>query len=323
VKVFWNAQERRLRVLWRLIGQLLVFVALMVLLTLLAGWALTLGSTGSAAAPVDLRAVSPQFVALSAIATLLATLGSLWVAGRLLDRRPFAGFGFHLRRAWWGDFAFGLALGALMMTAIFLVELAVGWVTIRGTLQTARPGQPFAQAFAMPLVLFLCVGIYEEALSRGYLLRNLSEGLSFRFVGRRGAIILAWALSSLVFGALHLSNPNSSAVSTLNLAFAGLLLGLGYVLTGEMAIPIGLHITWNLFQGNVYGFPVSGGNFSDATFIAITQHGPDWVTGGVFGPEAGLIGFAAMAASMVLVALWVRRRRGHLAFDASLAQPPG
>ena len=53
-------------------------------------------------------------IAVSGVATLLAALGSLWVAGRLLDRRPFAGFGFRLDRRWWGDLAFGLALGMLL-----------------------------------------------------------------------------------------------------------------------------------------------------------------------------------------------------------------
>ena len=129
-------------------------------------------------------------------------------------------------------------------------------------------------------------------------------------------------ISSLIFGALHAGNPNATLVSTVNLMIAGLFLGLGYVLTGELAIPIGLHITWNLFQGNVYGFPVSGGDFTQATVIAVTQGGPDWLTGGAFGPEAGVIGLLATMVGMALIAWWVRRR-GRLAFDATLGHPPG
>jgi membrane protease YdiL (CAAX protease family) len=260
-------------------------------------------------------------VAMMTVITLAATLASLWIAGRLFDRRPMAGFGFHLGRRWWYDLVFGLALGAGLMTGIFLLELAAGWVTVRGVWQTAQPGRPFLAAMVWPLVLFVCVGVYEEALSRGYLMRNLSEGLNFGRVGRRGAIILAWIISSVVFGALHAGNPNSTLVSTANLMIAGLFLGLGTVLTGELAIPIGLHITWNLFQGNVYGFPVSGGNFAPTTVFAIVQSGPDWLTGGAFGPEAGVLGLIATLVGMGLIAVWVRRR-GPLAFDASLGVPP-
>jgi membrane protease YdiL (CAAX protease family) len=320
LKPFWNARERRLRVLWRLASQLLVFGALVAIQMILIGVAFGLTSAPSSVS--HLQADAPDMTALSGVATLLAALGSLWVAGRLLDRRPFSGFGFRLDRRWWGDLAFGLALGMLLMTAIFLVELAAGWVTIRSFLHTTPRAQPFGLVFAYSLVLFICVGIYEEALARGYLLRNLSEGLNLRFVGPRVAIILAWVISSLIFGALHAGNPNATLVSTINLMVAGLFLGLSYVLTGELAIPIGLHITWNLFQGNVYGFPVSGGDFTQATVIAVTQGGPDWCTGGAFGPEAGLIGLLATMAGMALIAWWVRRRE-RLALDATLGHPPG
>lgn len=321
LNLFWNPRERRVRLLVRLIGQMVIFGLLLTGMIIVGG--LVAGSVIAPAMPSlpNLATEVPEFMVMMTVATLVATLASLWVAGRLLDRRPMAGFGFHFSRQWWYDLAFGLALGAGLMTGIFLVELAAGWVSVRGTWQTAQPGQSFLAAIVWPVVLFLCVGIYEEALSRGYLMRNLSEGLNFGCVGRRRAVILAWIISSVVFGALHAGNPNSTLVSTANLMIAGLFLGLGTLLTGELAIPIGLHITWNLFQGNIYGFPVSGGDFSQTTVIAVVQSGPDWLTGGAFGPEAGVVGLVATLIGMALVAMWVRRR-GRLALDAGLGLPP-
>ncbi len=57
------------------------------------------------------------------------------------------------------------------------------------------------------MAFFLCVGIYEELLFRGYFLRNLAEGLNLARLGPVVALLLAWIGSSLVFGAAHLSNP--------------------------------------------------------------------------------------------------------------------
>jgi membrane protease YdiL (CAAX protease family) len=259
---------------------------------------------------------------LSTLALLGSFTLSVWLAGRFLDRRPFADLGFHFGRDWWIDFGFGLTLGAILMLIIFLIELAAGWVTVTGTFATNRPDASFLGAILVPLVSFLAVGFYEELFSRGYHLQNLAEGLKWRAIGPRAAILVATLLSSAVFGALHAGNPNAGTFSTVSIAFAGVLLAMGYLLTGELAIPIALHITWNFFQGNVFGFPVSGTAVRAATFISIEQGGPDLWTGGAFGPEAGLLGLGAMIVGIFVIILWVRWRYGQVSLDLSLAQAP-
>jgi membrane protease YdiL (CAAX protease family) len=312
-RVFWSAEQRRARAFWRICALLGMFLLGTLIFGLAFGLAIV-GLFGSAADPA-----APAFLFVGSAAALLAALLSVWLAGRFLDRRPLADFGFHLGRDWWLDLGFGLALGALLMTGIFLIERAAGWVVIVETFRRSAAGPPFALAILAPLFVFLCVGIYEELLMRGYLLRNLAEGFSSRRIGPRTALILAWALSSAIFGLAHAANPNATLVSTLNIALAGVFLGLGYVLTGELAIPIGLHITWNFFQGNVYGFPVSGAATRAATFIAIEQRGPALWTGGAFGPEAGLIGIAALLIGSLLIVVWVRVRYGASRLCARLA----
>jgi membrane protease YdiL (CAAX protease family) len=318
--VFWNSPQRRLRTLWRLIGQAVLFAVLMVLLYL--PLAFVSGRLPISSGYINVDVESTLFSIYALVDVLLATLLSLWLAGILLDHRRFADFGFRVNKDWWLDLGFGLALGALLMAGIFAVEWAAGWITIRGTLWTAQPDQAFLPALIVPAVMFLCVGIYEEALSRGYLLHNLSEGLNLPVIGPKTATILAWLLSSLLFSLAHLGNPHASIASVANLVLAGIFLGLGYVLTGQLAIPIGIHITWNFFQGNVFGFPVSGLGVNNATFVAISQSGPDLWTGGAFGPEAGLIGIAAILIGCALTLLWVRKRHGRAGIEASLAQAP-
>ena len=247
---------------------------------------------------------------------------SIWLAGRLIDRRPFSDFGFRFTPAWWKDFGFGLFLGGFLITAIFLFELAAGWVVPVGYLVTNETSLPFIPAIFVPLMLFIMVGFYEELLSRGYQLTNLAEGFSGKFIKPRIAIILASVLSSAIFGIFHAANPNATLGSTLNICFAGLFLASGYILTGELAIPIGLHISWNFFQGNIYGFPVSGAAFSLATLIQIQQSGPKWLTGGSFGPEGGFLGIASNLLGIFLISLWVKKRTGKIKLQTSISLAP-
>ncbi|MGD2144743.1 MAG: CPBP family intramembrane metalloprotease [Anaerolineae bacterium] len=340
--IFWNRRQRRARTLWRLIGQVVLLVAVALPLQAAVGFA-AFGalmaqegiSPNHLTDPEVIRdALNPQvvqqFLFQSPLLTTLSSLSlvgsfaiSVWLAGRFLDRRRFVDFGFHINSSWWIDFAFGLLQGAGLMLVIFLIELAAGWVTVTDTFTTLNPEATFPAAILPPLATFLAVGFYEELFSRGYQLQNIAEGLNWRAIGPRAAIVVATLLSSALFGVLHAGNPHASPFSTVNLIVAGVQLAVGYLLTAELAIPIGLHIAWNFVQGNVFGFPVSGTGFRSASFITIEQSGPDLWTGGAFGPEAGLLGLGTMMVGILLTVLWVRWRHGQVRLDLSLAEKPG
>jgi membrane protease YdiL (CAAX protease family) len=322
--LFLEEGTGRPRALWRLLLQYWVYeAALPLFVTLLTvTWLLVRPGREMGALDRSFLPGSPALPLIGSVAALMVVLLSVWLAGRFLDRRSFADFGFHLGGGWWLDLYFGMALGAFLMTVIFLVELGLGWITVTAAFRSLVPGTPFAIAILLPTTAFLCVGFYEELLARGYQLRNAAEGLNLPFVGPRNAVLLAWVLSSAFFGYLHASNPNATLSSTFNVALAGLMLGFGYVLTGELAIPIGLHITWNFFQGSVFGFPVSGLRPVGATFLSTDQGGPALWTGGPFGPEGGLLGPAAMILGVLLIALWVRLRGGKVAVHTPIAESP-
>jgi uncharacterized protein len=323
--IFRDPLERRPRALWRLLLQGLVFFLL------LAGLQIASGIFASAfiqfPAGVDPNEVqnillnNPLLRIAIAISQLIAIWISFLIAARWLDRRPMRDFGFRFGLRWWRDLAFGLFLGAFLIAIIFAIQLAIGWVEITGYMQPGPTGHGFWTGILTAAILFLSVGIYEEMLFRGYHLRNLAEGLEGRLINPRAALLLAYFLSSAVFGIAHATNPNATLVSTINIAIAGLFLGLGFVLTGELGIPIGLHITWNFFMGNVFGLPVSGMQFG-ATFVAINQLGPEVFTGGAFGPEAGLLGLAAMLLGSLLTVLFVRWNYGKARLRDELAVYP-
>lgn len=310
--VFWNGEEHRFRAFWRII----LFFFLLTALTAPSILILSLGGP-----------FMFQFV------PLLATIGALWIAGRILDRRTLGDFGLHINRSWLIDLGFGLVLGALLMSIVFGVELLLGWITIIDTysyrvyanttldqlfswISFATPSSNLLWvAFLFAVTGFLSVGIYEEMISRGYLLRNMAEGFQIGKISPTRALIAAWLISSALFGVAHAFNPNATELSIFCITLAGIFLGLGFVLTNELAIPIGIHITWNLFQGNVYGFPVSGASLSrTATIFRIEQSGPTLWTGGAFGPEAGIIGMLALILGSVAIVGWVKFRYGKLRY---------
>jgi hypothetical protein len=123
--------------------------------------------------------------------------------------------------------------------------------------------------------------------------------------------------------AMHLFNAHAGPLAMAGVLMLGIITATGYVLTGELAIPIGLHITWNFFQDAVFGFSVSGGDISAATFVVTDVQGPALWIGDEFGPESGLLAIGAMVLGIVLIGLWVRLRRGYISLRTTIASVPG
>lgn len=187
------------------------------------------------------------------------------------DGRPLADVGLGPRGAVSGTVG-GFVLGAVMISSGIGVLAAFGWYRVESV--AFAPG-----ALAWAVVFFLSVSVLEEVIARGMVLRWLEP---------RTGSWLALGLSSLAFGVLHAANPNATLLATLAIALeAGVLLGAAYLATRGLWWPIGIHWSWNLFQGPVYGAPVSGLEIEGILRGELV--GPEVWTGGAFGPEAGLV----------------------------------
>lgn len=304
----WNPEERRLRAGLRL---LVFFVLLLTVSQVFRSLADSLlldpievqGSAETLSTASD--SVGVRLIAGSA--TLLSALVSVWVAGRFLDRRPFASFGLALGPGWLGGWLFGFIAGASAISGVFVVELALGWVRVTEVL-----GEEWGSPLAVfgPPVFFALAAFAEDLIFWGYLLKNASEGLSLPGLGSRIPVLLALSGAAGLFALGHALNPGASLVSTLNVAVAGVMLALGYVLTGQLAIPVGLHFSWNLFQGYVFGFPVSGLDSAGASLLSTEQTGPRAWSGGEFGPEAGILGLVGMLAVCAAILLAAHLKGG-------------
>jgi len=287
-RILLSPNEPRLRAGWRLLGHTLLILGIALLFSLPGG--LLFLQRGLM---LDSNAGQLYFGVVQAISIVLATL----IARRLLDRRSIPSLGLRIDRHTLRDYAFGFALGGVLMGGIFLIFLMFGWLQIRNyAWQGARPS-----AWLLPLggwlLIFVAVGFYEELLSRGYHLQNLAEGLN---------LPLGLFLSSASFAALHLGNPHATWISTLGILAAGFFLAYPWLRTRQLWLSFGLHAGWNFFQGQVFGFPVSG--TESFHLIRHTISGPPIITGGAFGPEAGLIVLAAMLFGAGLIFFYTRGR---------------
>jgi hypothetical protein len=129
----------------------------------------------------------------------------------------------------------------------------------------------------------------EELIFRGYPFQALVQGM-----GPTAAMVLM----SIIFGFLHLSNPNVTLFSTVNTVLAGLFLSVAYLKTRTLYFPFGLHFSWNFVQSFILSLPVSG-LLTNRTIFIPTDYGPDWLTGGRYGPEAGVGTTFIMVAAIV------------------------
>jgi membrane protease YdiL (CAAX protease family) len=249
---------------------------------------------GSSFAAIVLRGqVLFSFVIIRTMGIVLV----VWLFRRLLDHRSFVSLGFR-RQDWFREFAAGFTLGLVLLAGIFVIEWLGGWASMTGF---AWEGGRFGGAMfnvAALLVVNLLVGFTEELDARGYILQNLAEGIRF---------VPALVVSSLYFGALHLLNPHASLIAALYIAMAGVMLGMAYWATGNLWMPIGLHAAWNWAEGPLFGFPVSGTDMGG--LLQLSFPGPEWITGGAFGPEAGITGLASTLVAIILLWAWGQRRR--------------
>jgi membrane protease YdiL (CAAX protease family) len=300
---FWNSSENRLRAPFRI----LLYFFLWILISRVLDWIL-IPPLSSLWVSFGLGNVNWFEHGVHFVLYFVVVVGVTFFVAHTVDKRSARQLGMQLDRGWWLELAAGLALGAILMSAIFVLVWMLGWIEVSNLFAVLAPDDiPFGVAFAGAFIVFIIIGVTEELMFRGYVLRNCAEGMHAVGIAPRTAVVGAWLLSSALFGFFHILNPGATPASTINLMLAGMMLGLPMVLTARLGMPIGLHIAWNFVQGNIYGFPVSGNDFSRVTVFETLIRGPELWTGGLFGPEAGVLGLLAILAGSGMIIWWLGR----------------
>lgn len=210
-----------------------------------------------------------------------------WV--KVIEKNSLSSLGF-VKKNWLKYLGWGILLSLLQMGVIALVYQVGGIGTFELNELSLEP-----ILFILGLFPFwLLQGGTEEVATRGWLLTRIAA---------RTNLPLAIAISSSLFGILHLGNSGVTFLSVLNIILDGVLAGLLFIYTDSIWLVVAQHGTWNYVQGNLLGFQVSGTG-ADASIFSFTMgDGPDWLTGGTFGAEGSIITTLVLLLSVLIVYL--------------------
>lgn len=253
-----------------------------------AGWRIVLFMvatlTAGAALLWPLMYLPRGLNALESLAVLLAASAGTWVMTRFVNRKPFTAVGLAWRRTALKETLAGILLGFLMMAGIFLVGVALG--AYHPSFRGLTAGEA-ASIVAGSLFIFAAGAMGEEMLFRGYAYQTLVQGVT---------VLPATLLMASIFALAHLQNPNVTPFSVANVALAGIVLSLAYVKTRALWLPFGIHFSWNFSQTTLFGLPTSGMTGANRMLILTGSSGADWIGGGAFGPEGGILVTIALVA---------------------------
>ena len=264
---------------WKAGGFVLVFAALVALLNVTFKFLLHIHHVG--------------MLVNVALSTALG-LAAAWIC-LAIEKKPLSAIGYQLNARWTGDLGLGILGGAGIMGITALIALSAGgfhWTK----------GAADVHALAWGALLFILVGFNEETLFRGYYFQRAVDGL-----GPAGGLLVGGA----IFALAHTGNPGMHGATlfwaVVNIALAGILLGLCYLKTKSLALPIGVHIGWNFTQGNVLGFGVSGTTDAQGLLQPVFHGKAEWITGGAFGLEASLPCVIVCGAAILALLMWKGR----------------
>jgi uncharacterized protein len=241
----------------------------------------------------------PSSSALFQVEAYLVILAVVWLAHyvmlRWVDHASWSYVGLARAQLQPRLLALGLALGGLCILIPSGGLLLANELTIVTGLQGAHSWPALAVGGA---VLFLPQALGEEMMARGYLFAAVRDALGWP---------AALAATSIGFGLMHSWNPGADPESITLVVLAGVFLGAVLVATRSLYAAWMAHFAWNWSMSAILHTAVSGVQFPYSTY-RIVDGGPDWLTGGSWGPEGGAAAAAGMLAGIAVLVAWRREQ---------------
>ena len=226
--------------------------------------------TGSIASIMNNELIFLVSVALSNGVSIISCI----IVWRCLDKKKIREMGLTSIKSNSNEFLVGLVAGAITISIVSIGIICFGNVEFVNPVN--KPNISLSLVYG--LIAFAFVGFGEEILSRGYIMSVLKQTRS------KWVVLVGPAL---IFAMLHLANNGISILAFINLFLVGLLFAYMFMKSKNIWMPIGYHITWNYFQGYIWGFGVSGNDVQG--LYKIKNVSDNIINGGAFGPEGGLM----------------------------------
>lgn len=287
-KIIYN-RNNKIRPLWRLVFFLALTFAINIPLQMGLQKILTQGNVRGA---------------ISVFIYFISVLFSLFVQIKFLEKSSFKKYGLHINKVWVQEFGVGCVLSLIQLCLFFMIVYLTGNLEITGYFKKASPDYSFAEGFLSEAFSLLVGSSVEELFFRAFLFFILYEALQTIIKDTNRRVVLAVCIVSVLFGFAHFDNNGATIISNLNLVCDGLMMSLPFLITGRLGMSIGIHFAWNLIQGSVFGFAISG-NIAKATIISVAMPN-NLITGGVFGPEGSILLVLLDVIGVALLLYWKR-----------------
>ena len=265
--------EGGLRAVWRLVGFVL--------------------AAGMTMAVAVLSAVGPRTVVGSVVvfsgAAVLSLAAAHFVMVRVVDELPWRAVWLDARALAPRTLGWAVLLGGTAIAIPALALLSAGWLDAVDAPGSTVDALRYA---AVMLVVLIPAAAWEELLFRGYVLRVLRDA-----VGAWPAVIITGA----AFGVAHTANlPSVQPLALALVTLAGVFLGWIVLARRSLYAAIAAHVAWNAVLVAALHTQVSGAELGAAPAYRVIDTGPDWATGGPWGPEGGLAAGAGLTAALLI-----------------------
>lgn len=295
--IFIREDDKRLRFGWKF--GLIFFISLAIgrIIVAVLGFLLSMYFAATRNAILDVKEIftSGNFATVNLIIgeIILICVVSFFIY--FVDKKTWEQIGLVLNLKMVFKLIIGCFFGSLSMLVLFSLFMLLdhfGVSVINHIEFTNYFSQDFILSMVLAFILFIFVGFQEELLFRGYVISDLIKK----------SPIFAVIISAIIFALMHLGNQEISlfdpkralitSIAMLNIFLVGIIWGTYYLYTKDLWLIIGAHFAFNFFQGNVFGFNVSGTDIQTASFINVSlslNKKMAWITGGKIGPEGGLV----------------------------------
>lgn len=248
---------------------------------------------------------------ISASIYFLSFLFSLYLQVKFIEKSSFEKYGLKFNRCWWEEFFIGILISMIQLILFFAIIYSTGNLRIVGFFTTNHTDFKFSflEGFFSEMYGLVVGTSVEEIFFRSFLFYIAYEAL--RTINKNGKIrayIILFLIAPL-FGIAHIGNEGMTTMSVINLSIDAMMMCVPFLITGRLGMSIGLHFSWNLIQGAVFGFAISG-NTVKASILNIEVLN-NILTGGVFGPEGSILFIVLDIIAIMIILYWKNLKSYH------------